>query len=154
MKRTKRTGRLNRYACLLLALLCTGCGGGGQVTSTTGAGKWTAGYAYAEIPLPEEGSFYIAGYHNGWEITEVRDLQRATAMWLEAGDCRTALVSVDCVGLGSDTVARVRDSLADLIAETGCAVHVIATHDHAGLDTLGLWGPVAEDGKNPAFMDN
>ncbi|MBO7405297.1 MAG: hypothetical protein J6V24_10090 [Clostridia bacterium] len=154
MKRIKRTGRLNRYACLLLALLCTGCAGGGQVTSTTGAGKWTAGYAYAEIPLPEEGSFYIAGYHNGWEITEVRDLQRATAMWLEAGDCRTVLVSVDCVGLGSDTVARVRDSLADLIAETGCAVHVIATHDHAGLDTLGLWGPVAEDGKNPAFMDN
>ena len=154
MKRTKRTGRLSRYALLLLALLCAGCAGGGPITSSEGAGKWTAGYAYAEIPLPDEGPFHIAGYHNGWEITEVRDLQRATALWIEAGDCRAALVSVDCVGLGSDTVARIRNSLADLIAETGCTVHVIATHDHAGLDTLGLWGPVAEDGKNPAFMDN
>ena len=154
MKRTKRTGRLSRYALLLLALLCAGCAGGGPITSSEGAGKWTAGYAYAEIPLPDEGPFYIAGYHNGWEITEVRDLQRATALWIEAGDCRAALVSVDCVGLGSDTVARIRNSLADLIAETGCTVHVIATHDHAGLDTLGLWGPVAQDGKNPAFLDS
>lgn len=155
MKRTNRNGRLRRCAALLLALFCAGCAGGAAITSSAGEEeKWTVGYAYAEIPLPDEGSLYIAGYHNGWEITEVRDLQRATALWLEAGDCRAALVSVDCVGLGSDTAARVRDALADLIRETGCTVHVIATHDHAGLDTLGLWGPVAEDGKNPAFMES
>ncbi|MCR4905615.1 MAG: hypothetical protein K6A33_05995 [Clostridiales bacterium] len=146
---------MKRCTALLLALLCAGCAGGGALTTeSSGTGPWIAGCAYAEIPLPDEGPFYIAGYHNGWEITEVRDLQRATALWLEAGDCRTAIVSVDCVGLGSDTVARIRDALGDLTAETGCTVHVVATHDHAGLDTLGLWGPVAEDGKNPAFMDN
>ena len=153
----KTIRRMRRCAAWLLALLCAGCAGGGAVTvtdGTSGTERWTAGYAYAEIPLPEEGPRYIAGYHNGWEITEVRDLQRATALWLEAGDCRAAIVAVDCVGLGSDTVARIRGALADLTDETGCTVHVVATHDHAGLDTLGLWGPVAEDGKNPAFLDN
>ena len=155
MKKRRTARCLTRCAALMLALLCAGCAGGGPIiTEASGGGQWTAGCAYAEIPVPDEGPLYIAGYHNGWKITEVRDLQRATALWLEAGDCRTAIVSVDCVGLGSDTVARVREALADLTAETGCTVHVIATHDHAGLDTLGLWGPTAQDGKNPAFMDS
>ena len=38
--------------------------------------------------------------------------------------------------------------------ESRVSIHVIATHDHAGPDTLGLWGPVGEDGKNPGYMEN
>jgi hypothetical protein len=34
------------------------------------------------------------------------------------------------------------------------SVNVYATHTHAGLDTLGLWGPAAVDGKNPDYMEN
>ena len=117
--------------------------------------RWRAGFGSAEIALPENDlPLWIAGYHNGWEITEVRDLCRVSALWLDAGGRGVLLLSVDCVGLGSDTVSRIRDRISPLLEGESAAVHVIATHDHAGPDTLGLWGPTAEDGKNPGYMDN
>lgn len=117
---------------------------------------WRAGFGSAEIPLPEGGPLYIAGYHNGVEISAVRDLCRVSALWLDAGREGVLLLSVDCVGLGSDTVARIRDRIGQLLEgePAPVRVHVIATHDHAGPDTLGLWGPVGIDGKNPGYMEN
>ncbi len=118
--------------------------------------RWRAGFGSCEIALPTgKEPLYIAGYHNGWEITEVRDLCRASALWLDTGGEGVLILSVDCVGLGSDTVGRIRDGIAPVCKdERVAAVHVVATHDHAGPDTLGLWGPVGIDGKNPAYMEN
>ena len=117
--------------------------------------RWRAGFGSAEIALPDNGlPLYIAGYHNGWEISEVRDLCRVSALWLDAGGEGILLLSVDCVGLGSDTVSRIRAALEPLLRDEAVHIHVIATHDHAGPDTLGLWGPVGEDGKNPGYMGN
>ncbi len=121
-----------------------------------GPRAWEAGFGMASLQLPEAGEepLYIAGYRNGKEITGVLDLQQARALWLSDGREAMLLISVDCVGLGSDTVARIRSGLADFCARTGCgSVNIVATHTHAGVDTLGLWGPVGIDGKNDAFMD-
>ena len=117
---------------------------------------WNMGFGEAEIPLPEtEETLYIAGYHNGRPIDGVHDLQRASAVWMDTGAEGVLLIGVDCVGLARDTVNAIRARLSDFCRETDCAsVNVFSTHDHAGVDTLGLWGPVAIDGKNDAFMEN
>ena len=110
-----KTG-LRRILTLLPVLLL--CGGGCTVPAdplSPGADApavYRAGFGSAEIPLPEGGlPLYIAGYHNALEITEVRDLCRASALWLDAGGEGILLLSVDCVGLGSDTAERIRDRL-------------------------------------------
>lgn len=116
---------------------------------------WQAGFGCVTLELPENTRepLYIAGYHTGWEITGVLDAQQARALWLSDGNAAMVLIAVDCVALGSDTVQTIRERLSDFCRRTGCgSVNVVATHTHAGVDTLGLWGPVGLDGKNSAFM--
>ena len=113
----------------------------------------------ANIAVPEypETPLYIAGYNQGVEITEIRDLQRANAVWLDAEDEAGGMIiiSIDCVGLAAGYVNEIRDRLSDFADESGCqAINVISTHTHAGLDTFGLWGPAGVDGKNEEFMEN
>jgi len=114
---------------------------------------WHAGFGRRQI-LPDENSdqpLYIAGYNSGWEITGVLDYCEARAVWLDTGEKGVLLIGVDCIALDSGTVGRIRERLADL---SNCdAVHVYATHTHAGPDTLGLWGPTGVDGKNDAYME-
>ena len=114
------------------------------------------GFGSCEIALPEtDGPLYVAGYHQGWEIEGVLDLQRANAVWIDTGDGGVLLIGIDCVGLSSATADSIRERLSGFCRRTGCtSVNVYSTHDHAGVDTLGLWGDVAMDGKNPAFMEN
>lgn len=136
---------------LAMVLLLCGCAPGQQE-----APAWQAGFGCVTLELPEKTDepLYIAGYHTGWEITGVRDAQQARALWLSDGNTSVLLIAVDCVGLGSGTVQTIREKLGDFCRETGCdSVNVISTHTHAGVDTLGLWGPVGMDGKNSDFME-
>ena len=147
---------------LAAALTLSGCTAflpeAGHSLADCGDGSWQAGFAAETIHLPagSTGPLYIAGYKNGVEITGVIDTPRASALWLDtSGEKGILLISVDCVVLGADTVAEIRARLADFCREAGCvSVNVIATHTHAGIDTLGLWGPIGVDGKNPAYMEN
>lgn len=136
---------------LMVLLLCA-CG---QKTPME-EGQWSAGFGMAQLPLPEhtQQPLYIAGYHSGWEISGVRDLQQVRALWLDDGYRSLLLLAVDCIGLSSGTMDQIRERLSDFTWETGCdAVHVVSTHTHAGVDTLGLWGPMGMDGKNQDFME-
>ena len=113
---------------------------------------WHFGFGQCDIVPDQTGSdpLYIAGYNSGLEITGVLDLCQARAVWLDAGGDGVLLIGVDCVALASGTVEQIRAALADI---PGCAaINVYATHTHAGIDTLGLWGPVGVDGKNDAYM--
>ena len=149
--------RIQRILSLLAAFLflLAGCATPMAANSPEAAARWRAGFGSREIAVPEDDRpLYIAGYHNGWQVSEVRDLCRASALWLDAGAGGVLLLSVDCVGLGSDTVTRIREALQPALAGEACSIHVIATHDHAGPDTLGLWGPIGVDGKHPGYMQN
>lgn len=142
---------------LLLAaelLSLTGCSENRD--RAAGVLHWSIGFADAEIEIPEtEMPLYIAGYKNGKEITGVRDLPRATAVWMDDGNGGVLLIGVDCIALSSDTVEEIRSGLRDFTAGSGCrAINVFATHTHESVDTLGLWGPVGFDGKNPDFQKN
>lgn len=115
--------------------------------------EWYFGFGRRQI-LPDEDSpqpLYIAGYNSAMEISDVLDLCEARAVWMDTGDDGVLLIGVDCVALDSGSVACIRDRLADI--PNCAAVHVYATHTHAGPDTLGLWGPTAVDGKNDAYME-
>lgn len=120
---------------------------------TPSSPSWNIGFAYEEIIPPETSSpLYIAGYNSGVEIDGILDYQRANAVWLDAGGDGILLIEIDCVAISNENVNKIRNLLADFCRETGCAaVNVAATHDHAGIDTFGLWGEVAAEGKNPEF---
>ena len=114
---------------------------------------WYAGFGRRQI-IPDEKSeepFYIAGYNNGVQITGVLDYCEARAIWLDTGEEGVLLIGVDCVALDSGTVRKIRESLKDV---PNCvSVNVYATHTHAGIDTLGMWGPIGVDGKNNSYME-
>lgn len=143
-------------AALILAMLCSGCqetqtGQPQKLCDTTGD-RWCVGFGSAQI-LPDEESeqpLYIAGYDPDREITGVRDYCQARAVWIDTGAQGVLLIGVDCVGLDSGSVARIRQSLSDI--PDCAAINVYSTHTHAGIDTMGLWGPTAIDGKNEAYM--
>lgn len=146
---------MRKWMALLLAaalLMLCGC----QNIPSGEHNRWSAGFGCVELPLPEatQEPLHIAGYRSGWEITGLLDAQQARAVWLSDGTDATVLIAVDCVGLGKDTVDQIRQKLIPFCRETGCgSVNVVATHSHAGVDTLGLWGPLGMDGKNSDFME-
>ncbi|MBQ8369341.1 MAG: hypothetical protein IJY35_05130 [Clostridia bacterium] len=146
---------------MLFAAVFTGCGTASapeylrMETDDMVSAKWQMGFGDAIISIDGlEGPFYIAGYDSGREITGTYDEMRASAVWMDVGGEGILLIGVDCVGLGRDWVEKIRTALSPFCLETGCAsVNVYSTHSHAGIDTLGLWGEIAKDGKNPAFME-
>lgn len=160
-----KTFRLKLFAVLSAAVTLltalTGCAAGDTMTTEVynlineENAQWTVGFGQAVLPYPEETDdpLYIAGYNQGWDITGILDEQRATAVWIDCGGEGILLIGIDCVGLSNKYVEDIRTDLAAECAEWGCAaVHIYATHTHAGIDTLGLWGPVAVDGKNADFQ--
>lgn len=119
------------------------------------AAQWHMGFGDAIVSHDGlEGPFYIAGYDANREFTDILDEMRASAVWMDVGGEGILLIGVDCVGLARDRIQKIRTALSPFCLETGCvSVNVYSTHSHAGIDTLGLWGEVAKDGKNEAFMD-
>lgn len=142
---------------LLPALLFTGCASAQPEVIRTQSGDpvWYMGFGSAVVSHDGlEGPFYIAGYDMGREFTDIYDEMRASAVWMDIGGEGVLLIGVDCVGLGHDRIEEIRTALSPFCLDTGCAsVNVYSTHSHAGIDTLGLWGELAKDGKNEAFMD-
>jgi len=142
-----------------------------------GDGTWTFGFGAR--PIVADGhsdgkGLYIAGYNNGWygsgyldrrlmetyrrgrslkDMPEDPDYSEARAIWMDAGAGGVVIIGIDCVGLSKTTIDEIRDRLFTFCQETGCvSVNVYATHSHASPDSLGLWGPLAVEGKNDDYM--
>ncbi len=146
-------------ALLCLCTLLTGCGNAEPVVVRSGGENavWTMGFASREIAIPVDDSqpYYIAGYNSGWKPDGTLDLCRASAVWMDTGAGGILLIGIDCVGIGGTDINEIRDRLAGFCKQTGCtAVNVYSTHDHAGVDTLGLWGPTMVNGKNDEYTEN
>jgi len=147
---------MKRIVSLLLGIFVAGMPLIGAAAAEEIQG-FTVGYAAQAVTadLENDGIHYVAGYRNEAVATDVRDNQLVKAVYIE--DTRgesVLLLSVDCVALSRMETIRLRTALSDWSAETGCRqIHVMSTHDHAGSDTLGLWGKPGCDGKNPAFME-
>ena len=131
----------------------------GKLVSSDGpaADYFTAGYGKAVI-LPDDidkKKYYIAGYGENNPARGVIDPQYVTAFWLDdhSDNGGVLFLSFDIVGLLKKDVDRLKKHLCDFQSQTGCGqIIVMSTHNHAGIDTMGLWGPLPFTGKNRKFI--
>ena len=108
-----------------------------------------SGYSEYEL-IPEDtwSPLYMGGYSIGMEFEGVLDYQKVKATYLNFYGDELLMMSIDCVGLSSYYVNKIRKGIG-----VDFNINISSTHTHAGIDTLGLWGPIANDGKNKDFMD-
>lgn len=118
--------------------------------------KFNVGFATCDITPDDVGkhTYWMAGYGIAKKITGVLDPLTASAMWLDCGDGKgIALVSCDLIGLTGYELKIIRDGLSDFCSRTGCVnITVSCTHTHAGIDTMGYWGPLPKSGKDKDYM--
>ena len=110
--------------------------------------KIYGGYSEVSLIIEKDDNYYISGYSGGIYFTDILDYQKVKAFYLNYYGEEVLLISIDCVGLTSKYVKEIRDAL-----NFKFPVNVVSTHTHAGVDTMGLWGPVGINGKNEDFMD-
>lgn len=109
-----------------------------------------------EEKIPGKKKYYVAGYRMYNPAVGVLDDLQAKALWIDDNSGRGGVVFavVDCVGLFGVDVAEIRDRLRRFCAETKCrSVNIFATHCHAGIDTMGMWGPLPKSGRDKDFME-
>lgn len=118
---------------------------------------FTAGFGKACF-LPDDiktKTYYIAGYSENNPAKGVIDPQYAHALWLDdnSGKGGNLFISLDIVGLLKKDVDNLKKALGDFVRTTGCrTITVMSTHNHAGLDTMGIWGKLPHTGKSKKFM--
>ena len=118
---------------------------------------WRVGFGKATLLPPDfsEKTYYVAGYSENNPATGCLDAPHVHALWLDDCTGRGAilLVSADTVGLLNADVLDIRAYLADFARTTGCrGIHVMSTHDHASIDTMGNWGPLPRSGRDKQYM--
>ncbi|MEI6578641.1 MAG: neutral/alkaline non-lysosomal ceramidase N-terminal domain-containing protein [Eubacteriales bacterium] len=119
---------------------------------------FTAGFGKTRIVPPDllRRKYYIAGYNMNNPAKGLLDVPYAHALWLDDNSGRGGMlfVSLDAVGMLNQDVNAVKASLSDFIKETGCrSINIMCTHSHAGIDTMGLWGPLPRTGRDPKYME-
>ncbi|MBX3470726.1 MAG: neutral/alkaline non-lysosomal ceramidase N-terminal domain-containing protein [Planctomycetes bacterium] len=92
----------------------------------------------AKVDITPEHDMYMGGSKILRRSQGVHDPIWARALALRRGDVTLVIISADLVGLHHHHVEVVRARLA--ARAPGAAVLVHATHNHAGPDTLGMWG--------------
>lgn len=149
------------FAFLLCVFILSGCTAAEvSVVSDGGSGNrsvWSVGFSKSEL-LPDDletAVYYIAGYRNNNRASGLLDAQYARAAYISDNSGNNIVIAaVDCIGLSRSDIKKIRERTADVIEEYGLtAVHIMSTHTHAGIDTLGLWGPVAVTGISDKFME-
>ena len=118
---------------------------------------FTAGFGKA-VMLPDDiktKKYYIAGYGENNPAKGVIDPQYAHALWLDdnAGNGGHLFVSLDIVGLLNKDVNSLKNALGEFSEKTNCrSITIMSTHNHAGIDTMGIWGKLPHTGKSRKFM--
>lgn len=120
---------------------------------------FTMGFGKEEV-MPPNGvtgkqKYYVAGYRINNPAVGILDPMMARAVWIDdnSGHGGVVFCAVDCVGLLSYDVENIRTQLEDFKKKTGCrSINICSTHNHAGIDTMGLWGPLPRSGRNPDFI--
>ena len=100
--------------------------------------------------------YYIAGYGENKPAKGVLDPPHTHAVWIDdlSGKGGIVLVSIDNVGMLNKDVNRLRARLREFAILSGCrSINIVSTHSHAGIDTMGIWGPLPLSGKNPKYME-
>jgi len=103
------------------------------------------GVAAVEITPPVGAP--MAGYYSARGSTGVHDPLRATAMVIEQGDTRVALVALDLISTTKELVTAARELIAENPGIPADAVMISASHTHTG-PSIRRTGRDAEDIQN------
>jgi hypothetical protein len=118
--------------------------------------EFIAGSARVKL-TPAKRGVRIAGHgHLHKRSKGVLDDIYGRVLYLDSGSQAVVLVSVDFIGLMLPRVERVRDRVSRSLPGS---ILIASTHNHAGPDTLGLWGPAllgllpVRSGVDPEYMN-
>lgn len=118
---------------------------------------FTVGFAKTDImpdDIPKK-KYYVAGYKAWNPAKSVLDPMTTSAVWIDDNSGRggIVMVSVDSVGLTDYDADNIRRDLADFVKQTNCrSINLCSTHNHAGIDTIGMWGPLPKSGRDKKYM--
>lgn len=120
--------------------------------------SFSLGFGKASILPPDAGKkkYYIAGYQENKPAEGVLDEPHTHAVWLDdmSGLGGILLISLDIVGMLNLDVNRLRSKLKTFSMLSGCrSINIFSTHNHAGIDTMGIWGRLPFSGKDPKYME-
>jgi hypothetical protein len=138
-----------QHLCLRAFLLLAIVG-----NAASGLAQLRAGAAKSMITPELEGhKVYLAGFGHNRVATAEHDPLYVRCLAVKAGKETLALCAADLIGLFYDDVGKIRARFAER-APKGALLIVASTHVHEGPDTLGLWGPTAEEsGMDPGYLD-
>lgn len=91
----------------------------------------------ARVKITPEKLPYLAGYSADRRAEEIHDDVYASAVVIQSGDTKLAIVSCDLIGLLYPAVQEIRSKVTSVPAEN---ILIAATHTHSGPDSIGLWG--------------
>lgn len=97
-----------------------------------------AGAASTDITPPDLDRTFLAGFGLDRRAAGVLEPLAASALYLESGSARVAVVSADLLALPRSLVDEIRARVRGIPEKR--AILCCATHTHSGPDTLGLWG--------------
>ena len=100
--------------------------------------------------------YWMAGYGNDKPCLGWIDQAYARAIYLDDNTGRggVLLIAVESVGMSRSTVNEMRDSLAVFAHENNIReIHIMCDHNHAMVDTFGMWGKLLLDAKDPSHME-
>ncbi len=116
---------------------------------------WNVGYAQRSL-VPEDietKTYYLGGWGEDKPVAGVYDPIWVRCLSLDAGSGRkVVLASIDVVGLRYNQVVNIRKLLEDWSKKNNVVVEVMSTHNHASLDTIGIWGPPGKTGRDDAYL--
>ena len=118
---------------------------------------FTVGFGKSSILPPDldKKKYYIAGYGENNPAQGAYDTPYAHAVWIDDNTGRGGIVfvSLDVVGFLNKDVNKLRDYMSEFCRKSGCrSFNVCVTHNHAGIDTMGIWGKLPKSGKDSSYM--
>lgn len=91
----------------------------------------------ARVKITPEKLPYLAGYSANRRAEEIHDDVYASAVVIQSGETKLAIVSCDLVGLLYPAVQEIRSKVTSVPADN---ILIACTHTHSAPDSIGLWG--------------
>jgi len=121
---------------------------------------WTLGFAKQNLTDSaavregiKNGVYRVAGF-GPTKTADIMDDMYTKAIYLDDNTERGGILYavIDCVGISNTDANKIRALVWDWAKDKGIrSIQVAATHSHACIDTIGMWG-LPFDGKVPAFQ--
>ncbi len=141
--------RLSLFVCCSLLLFAS-------PLLLRGAEKnWMIGYAQRDLTPADltTKTYYMAGYGSNNPVKGIYDPVWVRCISLDPGTGeKIVLASLDVVGVPYSRVLAIREKLADWSKKNNARIEIFATHSHASIDTMGMWGPPGKSGCDETWL--